>query len=219
MSGTSTWLADTTTDSETALMLSVMVPTSSDGDCSSTLSEAARKPSIETRRLTRPRGGASITNSPRPSVRTVASGPSPVAITRAPATARPAASTTRPRRGPAARAPGAEMIRTNRTSRLASRERTEGRDMGLLLGVSRADGKGTARLQVSWLADCRVHPSLPIRLRGASLRFGATVAAGSPARGWRSPLTVAAPRGIPTHFAWPPGSVSSGRVYQARNAS
>jgi hypothetical protein len=59
--------------------------------------------------------------------------------------------------------------------------------MVLLLGVSRADGKGTARLQVSWLADRRDHPSLPIRLRGASLRYGATVAAGFTGSGMALP--------------------------------
>ena len=86
VSGTSTWLADTTTDSETAPTDSVIVPTSSAGFCSSMVTDAALKPSIDTRRFTRPRGGASTTNSPRASVRTEASGPSPVAITRAPAT-------------------------------------------------------------------------------------------------------------------------------------
>jgi hypothetical protein len=60
--------------------------------------------------------------------------------------------------------------------------------MVLLLGVSRADGKGTARLQVSWLTDRRVHPSLPIRLRGTSLRFGETVAAGVTGSGMALPV-------------------------------
>ena len=59
--------------------------------------------------------------------------------------------------------------------------------MGLLLGVSRAEWKGTARLQVSWLADRRVHPSLPIRRREASFRFGETVAAGLPGSGMELP--------------------------------
>ena len=75
-------------------------------------------------------------------------------------------------------------------------------------------GKGPPGLQVSWLADRRAHPSLPIRLRGT---FVVSLSAKQwrpafPAWGWGSPLTVAAPRGIHTHFAWPPGSVSSGRV-------
>jgi len=59
--------------------------------------------------------------------------------------------------------------------------------MALLFGVSRADEKGTARLQVSWLADRRVHPSLPIRLRSASRCFGETVAAGLTGSGMALP--------------------------------
>jgi hypothetical protein len=90
VSGTSTCDAETTTDSDNALIASVIVPMSPDAEDASTLTASARKPSSATRSVRRPLSGDWIVNWPFSVVVTVLNvAPSPDTRTRAPTTGRP----------------------------------------------------------------------------------------------------------------------------------
>ncbi len=91
VSGTSTWEADTTTDSDKALTASVIVPMSRGSSEASRVTASARKPSTATRSVRRPPAGGSTVNCPLSLVVTALNAaPSPETRTRAPATGRPA---------------------------------------------------------------------------------------------------------------------------------
>ena len=112
LSGTSTWLAETTIASEIALTLSVSVPRSRGVAVESTVTASARKPSSATRTVARPspRGWSVKRPSLSVSADVVAAAPDETK-TLAPGTGRPASSTTRPVMGAAASARAEARIR------------------------------------------------------------------------------------------------------------
>src|SRR5215203_319365 len=193
--GISTCAAETTTDSDTALTVTRRSPSACASAEDSIKTGRARNPSAATRSSNRPLSGSSMLNSPSSFVVAVIRRcPLPAIRILAPAMGRSSGSRTLPVTGAASANAGSNRDRTNVQMNLT----------GLLPACSRAV-KRTARRQVSWLAGRFGISCLPGHFIAQWFTRRSYPGSKRGLVGEHFLLTVAAPHGNHTHFAWPPG--------------